>query len=50
MIFRGGGDSGSLIVTNSNIAVGLLFAGSELETLAIPICRVMDDLNIVEIL
>jgi hypothetical protein len=48
--FSAGGDSGSLIVTDSNNPVALLFGGSELQTDVIPICRVMDDLNITGIL
>jgi Peptidase family S64 len=44
--FSAGGDSGSLIVTNSNNPVALLFGGSEFQTDAIPICKVMEDLNI----
>jgi hypothetical protein len=44
--FSDGGDSGSLIVTNSNRAIALLFGGSDIQTIANPICRVMDDLDI----
>lgn len=42
--FSGGGDSGSLIVTNDSNAnpVGLLFAGSSTRTLANPIDAVLD--------
>jgi PKD repeat protein len=42
--FSGGGDSGSLIVTDnaSNSPVGLLFAGSEARTIANPIGPVLD--------
>jgi hypothetical protein len=48
--FSDGGDSGSLIVTNSNRAIALLFGGSDLQTIANPICRVMDELDITGIL
>lgn len=42
-----GGDSGSLLVTaDSNLAVGLLFAGSSQATLHNPIQAVMEGLNI----
>ena len=42
-----GGDSGSLLVTaDSNLAVGLLFAGSSQATLHNPIRAVMEGLNI----
>jgi len=48
--FSQGGDSGSLIVDNSNRAIALLFAGSTAHTLAIPICTVMEILGIERIL
>ncbi|MCU0511449.1 MAG: S1 family peptidase [Anaerolineae bacterium] len=42
-----GGDSGSLIVmSGSQIAVGLLFAGSGVSTIFTPIDRVLDEMNI----
>lgn len=44
--FSKGGDSGSLVLDENNRAVGLLFAGSEVFTLANPISRVMQELNI----
>lgn len=40
------GDSGSLVLTDDNYAVGLLFAGSEQATMFTPIGRVLDVLNI----
>jgi hypothetical protein len=40
------GDSGSLILDMSRKAVGLLFAGSDVTTVANPIQQVLDDLNI----
>lgn len=40
------GDSGSLILTSDNYAVGLLFAGSEQATLFNRINHVLDKLNI----
>ncbi|HWR45598.1 hypothetical protein [Sporomusa sp.] len=40
------GDSGSLILTNDNYAVGLLFAGSEQATMFNNITHVLDKLNI----
>ncbi len=48
--FSSGGDSGSLIVDDENRAVGLLFAGSEAFTLANPIQRVFQGLQIASIL
>lgn len=48
--FSRGGDSGSLILDNSNRAVALLFAGSSAHTLALPICTVMNALGITRIL
>ncbi len=48
--FSRGGDSGSLIVDDSNRAIGLLFAGSELYTLASPIEYVYDRLRVAVIL
>ena len=48
--FSAGGDSGSLILDNANRAVALLFAGSTLQTLAIPIRTVMEDLGLDAIL
>jgi len=48
--FSSGGDSGSLILDNSNRAIALLFAGSPSQTLAIPICTVMESLGIDQIL
>ncbi len=45
--FSDGGDSGSLIVTQSgNNPVGLLFAGSDTRTLANPIGPVLDQFNV----
>jgi hypothetical protein len=42
-----GGDSGSLIVmSGSQVAVGLLFAGSGVSTIFTPIDRVLDEMNI----
>ena len=40
------GDSGSLVLTDDNYAVGLLFAGSEQATMFTPIGRVLDALNV----
>lgn len=40
------GDSGSLVVTDENKAIGLLFAGSDQGTLLNPIRRVMDLLEV----
>lgn len=40
------GDSGSLVVSEDNYAVGLLFAGSEQATMFSPINRVLDALNV----
>ena len=48
--FSKGGDSGSLIVDEENRAIGLLFAGSDFFTLANPISRVMQELNMVKII
>jgi hypothetical protein len=48
--FSAGGDSGSLIVDQNNAAVGLLFAGSPVFTLANPIVKVMQELGIISIL
>jgi PKD repeat protein len=46
--FSGGGDSGSLIVTDdgNNYPVGLLFAGSSTHTIANPIDMVLDAFNV----
>ncbi|ABO48630.1 conserved hypothetical protein [Desulforamulus reducens MI-1] len=41
-----GGDSGSLVLTEGNKAVGLLFAGSEKVTVFNPIQTVLDKLNV----
>lgn len=41
-----GGDSGSIILTNDNRAIGLLFAGSEYTTIINPIDEVMSALKI----
>lgn len=48
--FSTGGDSGSLVVDQSNKAIGLLFAGSNTFTLVNPIYRVVQALNIASIL
>jgi len=40
------GDSGSLVLTEDNYAVGLLFAGSDQATMFTPIARVLDALNV----
>jgi len=48
--FSKGGDSGSIILDEANRAVGLLFAGSEVFTLANPIYRVIQALDISSIL
>ncbi len=40
------GDSGSLVLTEDNYAVGLLFAGSDQATMFTPIGRVLDALNV----
>lgn len=40
------GDSGSLVLTDDNFAVGLLFAGSDQATMFTPIGRVLDALNV----
>ncbi len=40
------GDSGSLVLSDDNYAVGLLFAGSEQATMFTPIGRVLDALNV----
>lgn len=40
------GDSGSLVISEDNHAVGLLFAGSEQATMFSPIGRVLDALNV----
>jgi hypothetical protein len=40
------GDSGSLVLSDDNYAVGLLFAGSEQATLFTPIDRVLDALEV----
>lgn len=48
--FSRGGDSGSLVVDEANRAIGLLFAGSEVFTLANPIHRVIQELNISSVL
>ncbi|HWR09510.1 hypothetical protein, partial [Sporomusa sp.] len=40
------GDSGSLILTNDNYAIGLLFAGSEQATMFNKITHVLDKLNV----
>lgn len=40
------GDSGSLVLSDDNFAVGLLFAGSEQATMFTPIGRVLDALNV----
>nr|WP_201767350.1 hypothetical protein [Sporomusa ovata] len=40
------GDSGSLVLTNDNYAVGLLFAGSERATMFNKIQHVLDKLDI----
>lgn len=41
-----GGDSGSLVLTEDNKAVGLLFAGSTLSTIVNPIRTVLEKLNV----
>ena len=41
-----GGDSGSLVLTEGNRAVGLLFAGSDKVTVFNPIQRVLEKLNV----
>jgi hypothetical protein len=42
-----GGDSGSLVVDADNMAVGLLFAGNDVDaTYANPIGDVLDTLNV----
>ena len=41
-----GGDSGSLVTDQQNRAVGLLFAGSEVVTIANPILAVLDSLDV----
>ncbi|BBB93079.1 MAG TPA: hypothetical protein PKA28_01405 [Methylomusa anaerophila] len=41
------GDSGSIILTDDNYAVGLLFAGSEQATMLNKIANVLDSLNII---
>ena len=41
-----GGDSGSLLVSESNKAVGLLYAGSSQSTIYNPISRVLEQLKI----
>jgi len=48
--FSQGGDSGSLILDTENYAVGLLFAGSEKDTVANPIQNVLNSLNLTGIL
>ncbi len=48
--FSRGGDSGSLIVDENKQAVGLLFAGSELYTLANPIEYIYSNLRVAAIL
>jgi hypothetical protein len=40
------GDSGSLVLSEDNVAVGLLFAGSEQATMFSPINKVLDALNV----
>lgn len=40
------GDSGSLVLTNDNFAVGLLFAGSEQATMLNKIGHVLEQLDI----
>ncbi|WP_413779946.1 hypothetical protein [Anaeroselena agilis] len=40
------GDSGSLVLSEDNFAVGLLFAGSEQATMFTPIQRVLDALEV----
>ena len=44
--FSAGGDSGSLILDENDMAVGLLFAGNDTVTFANPIGEVMQELNI----
>ncbi|GBC71185.1 hypothetical protein HRbin02_00964 [Candidatus Calditenuaceae archaeon HR02] len=48
--FSKGGDSGSLVVDENNRAIGVLFAGSDIFSLANPINRVMQELNIASII
>jgi hypothetical protein len=45
-VFSAGGDSGSLILTDGNNPVGLLFAGTSTQTIANPINRVLTDLDV----
>jgi hypothetical protein len=44
--FSSGGDSGSPVVDGSNNPVGLLFAGSAVQTILNPITRVLDELGL----